>query len=451
MRAGSFPIEAVISAAQRKAALEQQGDAQNNQQIVQGLEAIGKVGQSLVDKRLQVAQALALGKALNIPDDQSRQMTPEQVIHAGTIKSGAGSPLYYLMGLHPELAKNPAFMAAMSGNQPPTAGVNTGGTTPLATSPNGAMLASNVTATPIAPVAGVGGALPTATPAPVPVPIAAPGSVTPTADPMSTFLNMPMTKGQMASLKMGTAAAAANRPEHVMTQQQALDAGIVPKETRILPNAKDPNQFTIGGKEDQFYQREWDKLLKETDPLNASSRTPLGMASRATFNANRALKTLLNPVVTNQEAGNVMADVAGIYQNGSPTQFGMSHQAYDSLYGKIQGVKQLITGKPTDALPKDIKDRLVNVLSDMKATNQALLTQRLDMTEHTKKAVISRFPEEWKEYRAILEGDQSGYNGLTAGQSTAPATQGATPAWTNDHEQRLQMLLEKQRNGSLKS
>lgn len=200
----------------------------------------------------------------------------------------------------------------------------------------------------------------------------------------------------------------------VMTKKAALAKGSVSPNTKIV---EPPNQLDIGTKQDQFDQKEWDKIVKETNPLTASSRSTLGMASKANFQADRALVTLSKPVVTNQEAGNVMADIAAIYQTGSPTQYGMSHQEYSTLYGKIQGALQTITGKPQDSLPDAIKQRLVGVLHDMKGTNGTVLKQQLDFTEKAKKRIISKFPQEWQDIRATLENNQT-----PLGQPTIPGT-----------------------------
>lgn len=174
---------------------------------------------------------------------------------------------------------------------------------------------------------------------------------------------------------------------------------------------KNPDQsLKLEEKQQQFNQREWDKLVKEVNPLTTSGRNPLGMAMKANYNANRALSTLSNPMVTNQEAGNVMADIASIYQNGSPTQFGMSEQAYHTLYGKIASFKQFFTGKPQDALTPDVKNRLLNVLYDMKRTNFDVLKQNLAYTEKAKAKLIKSFPDEWKDMKETLMSD--GYSGL---------------------------------------
>lgn len=60
----SFPISSVVDAAQRKAQIEQQSQQMGNQQLAQGLQAVGQIGQSLFEQKQKVAQALALGKML---------------------------------------------------------------------------------------------------------------------------------------------------------------------------------------------------------------------------------------------------------------------------------------------------------------------------------------------------------------------------------------------------
>lgn len=59
MTPNAFPIASVIDAAQRNAQLQQQAREQGNQSIVQGMQAIANVGNSLYDQRVKMAQALA--------------------------------------------------------------------------------------------------------------------------------------------------------------------------------------------------------------------------------------------------------------------------------------------------------------------------------------------------------------------------------------------------------
>lgn len=190
------------------------------------------------------------------------------------------------------------------------------------------------------------------------------------------------------------------------TKERLLAADIAAQARRDVADTNASNRsLQLGEKTDQFNQREWDKILKENDPNVATSRSAIGMIGKSNINANRAITTLSKPMVTNQEAGNAMADLAAIYQGGSPTQFGMSHQQYSTIYGKVKDLLQTVTGKPQDALPDAIKKRLLSVLSDMKADNTKILKHQLDQVEKSKSKIIKAFPEDWKGFRQSIEGN----------------------------------------------
>jgi hypothetical protein len=59
MQQNSFPISSVIDAATRNAQLQVQARDQGNKALIEGLQAIGGIGQSLYDQKVKVAQALA--------------------------------------------------------------------------------------------------------------------------------------------------------------------------------------------------------------------------------------------------------------------------------------------------------------------------------------------------------------------------------------------------------
>lgn len=192
----------------------------------------------------------------------------------------------------------------------------------------------------------------------------------------------------------------------------------------------DLSKQRIKDQEDKTQTQEWDKLDKIVDPNIATNRSPLGMAGRANMSADRAIKTLQSPMVTNQEAGNVMADVASIYQNGSPTEFGMSEQGYNTLQAKIAGMQQYFSGKPTDALTPDIKKRLQDVLYGMKDTNKSIIKQNLDYVEKAHGKLVKSDPDKWKDMRSVLEaGDYRG------GQSQAEGVLGAAGMGKNKSDQ----------------
>jgi hypothetical protein len=59
MQPNAFPIASVIDAAQRNNALQLQARTQGQQSLIEGMKAIGQVGQSLYDQKMRIAQALA--------------------------------------------------------------------------------------------------------------------------------------------------------------------------------------------------------------------------------------------------------------------------------------------------------------------------------------------------------------------------------------------------------
>lgn len=150
--------------------------------------------------------------------------------------------------------------------------------------------------------------------------------------------------------------------------------------------------------------KEWGKLVDTINPQKASSRSTLGMASRANLNADRAIVTLNKPMVTKAELGNVIADTAGIYAGGAPTDNGMSHQDWSTIYGKLMGVVQSLTGKPTDTVPDAIKQRILADLQEIKNTNNKSITSNLNYYEKARSGLIGRHMNEWKAARQELEG-----------------------------------------------
>ena len=169
------------------------------------------------------------------------------------------------------------------------------------------------------------------------------------------------------------------------------------KGTGIQRKIKSENSFLLGMKQDQFNQREFDKIIEKNNPYNASSRTPIGMAGRAALSASRALQRLndTGDLITNQDAGNIQADIASIFQNGSPTEFGMSEQQYHTLYGKVQGIRQYLTGKPENSITPEIRQRLIKVISDIQRTNVDVVKNNFSFIEKSKSNVIKPFQDQW--------------------------------------------------------
>lgn len=75
----TFPMASVIDAAQRNNALQLQAQQAGQQSLVQGLGAIGQVGQSLLNRRMQMAQALAASKLYAATPEGQQMLGTNQV------------------------------------------------------------------------------------------------------------------------------------------------------------------------------------------------------------------------------------------------------------------------------------------------------------------------------------------------------------------------------------
>lgn len=225
----NFPMAAVIQATQRKGELDNEQTMKQAQLFNESLTAIGGIAQSLHAQKQKVAQALALGKLTGVDPELARTMDPSQVIEAAKLKKGyedQGAFMDIMRKAYnlPKPAADPSVPQAQPASFP--------GASPSPAHQTGAILASQVSASPIQAPAMGGGGLPPPTTGSIPVPIQAPpaqaaASVDP-ASPSSPKMISP------AVQKMIMRMAEQQRPERVLTQEEALKEGTVARGTRIL-------------------------------------------------------------------------------------------------------------------------------------------------------------------------------------------------------------------------
>lgn len=195
--------------------------------------------------------------------------------------------------------------------------------------------------------------------------------------------------------------------------QQLIDAaskGVLSPEQKFINDMRQQQlqdrEQSMKNTQAQRDQSNWSQFINKVNPATASSRSTLGMTANGNMRANRALATIQNnPVMTYQDLGNVVADLAGIYQGGAPTDMGMKHQQYDSIQSRIANMQQFLTGKPTDAVPSDIKQKLMGTINSLKDVNNASLKNTLDSMESAQKTLISKHPDEWQQFRKGIEND----------------------------------------------
>lgn len=129
----NFPISSVIDAYTRQAQLKQQADQFGQQSLVQGLKDIGSVGESLYNRRQQIAQSLAQSQLYQKMHPEL--FTPQTVVDPNqpTLANGPQGPVTpgqtasydptsgSLTPNSPQMKVNPPLMSAQDTQSLPTA------------------------------------------------------------------------------------------------------------------------------------------------------------------------------------------------------------------------------------------------------------------------------------------------------------------------------------------
>src|SRR5882724_4866115 len=425
----NFPIAEVINAAQQNAKLQLQARTQGQQSLIEGLQSIGQVGQSLFDTRKRVAQSLALGKQFDIPDDVARTMDPEQILKVGQIKKNNLDMASLIQGVMAMQKNAPANGA--------NAGMKAAAGTAAPAASAGPILASNVTATPM-DTPSLPPGLPASTTGQMQVPISAPPSA-PTSSKPSKTMN-PATFSAM--LKLHSAMA----PQSVMSNEDALAAGSIPHGTKIIHTASDgkPKAVTYMGNTPDGKPLllagdgtiSIGKVPGDASVLPKSSTQPTA-ATRTTSEFARTIiphidtmRDLVNQADEKCFIGPAAGRIYGYFLAGKVGTTG--NQEADRLLGRLRA---------TDSL---LKTGAMKVHFGSRGGTQ--------MYDH-----FSDMLNSGKQSKAVLNGALDGIQDFMQGYANPPSPSAPAPlpaassapaGWSSDNEQRLQMLLEKQKNGS---
>lgn len=423
----SFPVGTVIDASQKKAQLEQQFKTQNAELFNQSMEKIGQIGQSLVDQKKRIAQSLALGKQFDIPDDVAKTMEPAQILQVGSIKKG-GIPLEMLRGL---LSGVPPAAMTSNAMQPASAAPSQA---------NGAMLTSNTTTTPMPDTPLTPG---TTNSAPVPVPIPAPPIKPQMVNPATANLAMKMM--------------AARQPEHFQTAEEIrANGGIAPHGTHVLPSEKGPQDIM-----DPKYQGKLEKDYTNMKLKVLSNRSGgLGLENQKVDQAIHLRKAINEYYDKKTGEYNIPPSlhsefVMGLARLMSPGGV-VAQQTMDDLRQRTarEGAANVLISMGFD--PKQVGGTTQSVakffVEQIDRQGQTSEENRNGYMDYLRgQAPIDLDPSR------IAKHDKVGLNSFSDLLQKSPDRKAAgdqvpgNGSWNQSKEQRYQMLLEKQKSGSLKS
>lgn len=229
-------------------------------------------------------------------------------------------------------------------------------------------------------------------------------------------------KKKEGAMPVDEAAALLNLDDkHAEKLKKVYGNGLIPQDKWIMLSSGVKMDATMGTRNDQFNQKEWDKIVEKHNPDVATQRSSIGISARLINSADRALETLndRSHPLTYQDLGNVQQDIASIYQNGSPTDSAMKHNEYNTIFGAMQKTLQSLSGNPQDAVPEAIRKQLIDRLNLLKGTSYNVINRDMDTVETSQRRIIANRSDEWKGMREKWK-NQSGVN--SSGNKTGAAT-----------------------------
>lgn len=169
----------------------------------------------------------------------------------------------------------------------------------------------------------------------------------------------------------------------------------VPYSTLNTALKADANGIKIGASDDKM----WMQVTRQTDPSIALRGSLLGIVGQNNARANRALIVLQNPKATPQDISFAVTDLAGIMQGGAPHESQMKQQNYGTLISDLAKWKQYLSNNPTAASNPEIRKKLMQTVSDIKAIDNRVIGDHLNAFELSMRGFLSKDPQKWLDYK----------------------------------------------------
>jgi len=481
----AFPIASYVDAAQRAAQMKQQARAQESESFISGMKAIGEVGESIHAQKQKVAQALALAKATGVDEKIARTMSPDQVLAIAKIQKGYEDQDAFIGGLR-SLYNLPgsADSAKATSTTPTVAPSSFEGRSPE--HQMGATLAHEVSGTPIPEPTINGGGLPPATTTQVPIQAPPVMGAAPVAEPQPTAPKKISPQVQKLLVKYAenhephnvyqytpgkglTSVGQKKKGEQVITSQSGVGtswANATP-EQQALAIARYEGRLRSG--DIGFRERSLISSLAEQYP------TLYGLPK---FNAYAADT---NAAMARYSTSGKMG------QNALSLNTALGHlsDAYDS-YQAIGNTNQKWLNTPINVLKKETNDpevvalglnlnalqgELANVFKNTGATDQEIAHWRdylnTNLTPSQYVGAAEKIDGLLRSRLNAMEYQRAGARGSGGAPLISPHGKdisqkmeqlktnkpdtGPLPGFSAENERRLQMLLEKKKNGTIKS
>lgn len=469
----NFPIATVIDAAGRNAQLQEQSREAGNKALIEGLQSIGEVGQSLYDTKKRVAQSLALGRKYGLDDDVARSLEPDQILKGAAIDKGNVAADVFMDGIRLQMGLPPRSNGATT--TPATATPASSPAAPPAAPASGAMLTSDVQATPMDAAPNPAPLMPPTTgqmPVPIPAPPAKPRMLSP---------------AEQKVLQHTADMANKNRQVPVVSDEDALKTGTV-----------DPRAKIIHGNRNSMENVSWASASPQQQSLAQAMYEGRVRPSDIGFRDRGKITLLANEYASERGlppfrayAADVNATMGKYSTSGKMgqnalslnTALGHASSAYDS-FKAIENTNVAWLNTPINKLKKATNDpnvialginlnalhgELANVFKNSGATDQEISHWRDYLSDNLTPAqyvgALGKIDDLLRSRLDAMEYQRSSAGGGNGQPLMSPhakdiseqlktpggnSTQ-TNPPWNDASEQRLQMLLEKKKQGTLRS
>jgi hypothetical protein len=182
-------------------------------------------------------------------------------------------------------------------------------------------------------------------------------------------------------------------------------------------------------KQEQFDETNWPKLVKLISPLNASSRSVLGVAGTSNMRADRALSILNDPKTTVNEIKSLVdTDILGIMKGGVPDAEQLKNGLIKTFGTDALEKLQYWSSNPKEFSNPAVRQRLIEITHGLKDVDNKIINDMLGVGASAYIPMINRHPDWWEQVK----------KGITGTTTAASENKTVTNNLTSEDKQAIQ-------------
>jgi hypothetical protein len=167
--------------------------------------------------------------------------------------------------------------------------------------------------------------------------------------------------------------------------------------------------LALSQKQEQFDETNWAKLAKIVSPLNASSRSVLGVAGTSNMRADRALSILNDPKTTaNEIKALVDTDILAIMKGAVPDAEQLKNGLIQTFGTDALSKVQYWSSNPMQFNNKEVRKRLLEITYGLKTIDNKIIEDMLGVGGASYIPLIARHPDWWEQLKGAVSQTTAG-------------------------------------------